>query len=125
MTDYGAKESHGHGHGGDKKEVQKKKKKPKNLNLYAAYIHAVGDVIQSVGVMLAGLLIWCKPEWQVVDPMCTFLFSFLVLATTKGTIMMSVKVLMEAAPDGLDFAKLKNDIQGIPGVSDVHDLHIW
>jgi hypothetical protein len=75
--------------------------------------------------MLAGLVIWIHPSAQIVDPMCTFLFSFLVLATTKGTIQMSLKVLMEATPEGVDYAAIKSEMKAIPGVTDVHDLHIW
>lgn len=52
---------------------------PSDVNIQAAYLHVITDLIQSVGVALAGALIWWKPEWQILDPICTFLFSILVL----------------------------------------------
>ena len=52
---------------------------PSDVNIQAAYLHVITDLIQSVGVALAGALIWWKPEWQILDPICTFIFSILVL----------------------------------------------
>ena len=45
-----------------------------DLNLRAAYIHVLGDLVQSVGVLLAGIAIWVKPEWQLLDPISTLFF---------------------------------------------------
>ena len=70
-----------------------------NINVRAAYIHALGDLVQSVGVAIAGLIIWLKPEWQLADPLATFLFSILVLATTVGIVKSSIRVLMEGTPE--------------------------
>jgi len=50
-----------------------------NVNVKAAQIHVAGDAIQSVGVMIAGLIIWLKPSLEIADPICTFVFAFLVL----------------------------------------------
>ena len=55
-----------------------------NINVKAAYIHVLGDMLQSVGVMIAAALIWWKPTWRFLDPVCTILFAFLVLGTTFG-----------------------------------------
>ncbi|KAF1790611.1 Cation efflux protein transmembrane domain [Phytophthora cactorum] len=77
------------------------KKKLENLNIEAAYIHALGDFIQSIGVCIAGGLIWYKPEWQIADPIATFIFSILVLGTTIGIVRDSIHVLMEGTPDGI------------------------
>ncbi|OQR87454.1 Cation Diffusion Facilitator (CDF) Family [Achlya hypogyna] len=101
---------HGHSHGGH--DEAPKKKKLENLNIEAAYIHALGDFIQSLGVCVAGALIWYNPEWQVADPIATFLFSILVLGTT-GT------------PDGYDPDLILEGLLALPAVNDAHDLHIW
>jgi solute carrier family 30 (zinc transporter), member 2 len=53
-----------------------------NINVRAAFIHVVGDFIQSLGVFIGALVIYFKPEWNIIDPIITFLFSILVLATT-------------------------------------------
>lgn len=76
--------AHGHAHGGASEE---------NINVRAAFIHVLSDFVQSLGVFLAALVIYFKPEWNIVDPICTFLFSILVLFTTlaimKDALMVS------------------------------------
>jgi solute carrier family 30 (zinc transporter), member 2 len=52
---------------------------PTDVNIQAAYLHVITDLIQSIGVAIAGLLIWIYPEYQILDPICTFLFSGLVI----------------------------------------------
>ncbi|KAG1703550.1 hypothetical protein DVH05_007493 [Phytophthora capsici] len=96
-----------------------------NINVRAAYIHALGDFVQSVGVCLAGGLIWYNPSWQMADPITTILFSFLVLGTTIGVLTRSVHILMEGAPPDLDLRVVEKRIRSLACVYDVHDLHIW
>ncbi|WAR10544.1 ZNT2-like protein, partial [Mya arenaria] len=64
--------------------IEPTKPHPKNINVRAAFIHVVGDIIQSLGVLLAAIIIKLKPEdkYRLADPICTFLFSVLVLFTT-------------------------------------------
>lgn len=52
---------------------------PSDVNIQAAYLHVITDLIQSIGVAIAGLLIWIYPEYQILDPICTFIFSGLVI----------------------------------------------
>ncbi len=61
----------------------------------AAFIHVLGDFFQSVGVLIAALVIFFKPEYSIIDPLCTFLFSVLVLITTFYIIRDVLNVLME------------------------------
>lgn len=69
-----------HHHGGSAgKEAQ-------NINVRAAYIHVLGDMVQSIGVFIAALIIYFKPEWSIADPICTFIFSIIVLFTTFAII---------------------------------------
>eukprot|EP01068_Selenidium_serpulae_P007999 Selendium_serpulae@DN4864_c0_g1_i2.p1 len=81
-----------------------------NLNLRAAYIHALGDLIQNIGVMIAAALIWWKPEWAIADPICTLIFSAFVVMTTVQIIKEATNVLMEGVPDKMDVAALTNDL---------------
>lgn len=64
------------------------------MNVRAALIHVISDFVQSCGVFLAALVIYFMPEWTIVDPICTFLFSILVLFTTlnimKDAVLVSV-----------------------------------
>lgn len=96
-----------------------------NINLRAAYIHALGDLLQNVGVMIAAGLIWWDSTWCLADPICTLLFSIFVVYTTAAIIKESLNVLMEGSPGGIDIDGLTRDLLGIDDVVDVHDLHVW
>jgi len=96
-----------------------------NVNVRAAYIHVLGDAIQSLGVLFAALLIWFFPNMQVADPLCTFLFTFIVLFTTFQLIGNTLNVLMEGTPPGISLVEVYDCLCSIPGVQEVDDLHIW
>ncbi|CAF4329410.1 unnamed protein product, partial [Rotaria magnacalcarata] len=68
--------------GQSRERAIKAKKATKNINVRAAIIHVIGDFVQSVGVLCAAILIKFKPEYKLADPICTFIFSVLVLFTT-------------------------------------------
>lgn len=115
---------HGHGHGGEDAKNDDGKEEM-SINVRAAYIHVIGDLIQSLGVMIASIIVWIKPSWTVVDPLSTFLFSILVLFTTIDIMKEGVHVLMEGVPKGIDQKKIISDLEGITGVINAHDAHIW
>ena len=96
-----------------------------DMNVRAAVIHILGDLGQSVGVMLAALIIYFKPEYKIADPVCTFIFSIVVLFTTI-TIMRDVfHILMEGTPRNVDYEKMERDLLALRGVKSVHNLRIW
>lgn len=99
--------------------------KDQNMNLRGAAIHVLGDLVQSVGVAVAGALIWWKPHWVILDPICTFMFSVLVVLTTKNITRDIFDVLMERVPRHIDMEELGRDIVSVHGVKSVHDLHVW
>ncbi|XP_064652137.1 proton-coupled zinc antiporter SLC30A2-like isoform X8 [Lineus longissimus] len=107
------------------KDSQKKRKKEQNINVKAAFIHVIGDFVQSLGVLIAAFIIYFKPEWKIADPICTFLFSVLVLITTINILRDTLHVLMEGAPQGLDFNEVKQSFFEIKGVKEVHNLRMW
>ncbi|KAF5206350.1 Zinc transporter [Thalictrum thalictroides] len=96
-----------------------------NMNVQSAYLHILGDLIQSVGVMIGGAVIWAKPNWLVVDLVCTLGFSLLVLLTTVSMVRDIYFVLMDCTPAGIDAVKLETGLKRVVGVRDVHDLHVW
>ncbi|XP_013393819.1 zinc transporter 2 isoform X3 [Lingula anatina] len=96
-----------------------------NINVRAAFIHVLGDLLQSIGVLIASYIIYFKPEWKIADPICTFLFSVLVLFTTISVMKDAVYVLMEATPRNIDFKAVKQSFLEIPGAREVHNLRIW
>lgn len=97
----------------------------RNINLHGAYLHVLGDLIQSIGVMIGGAIIWYKPEWKVVDLICTFLFSALVLGTTFQMLRDVMEVLMESTPKEINASEVEEGLRRMRGVEDVHELHIW
>jgi cation diffusion facilitator family transporter len=96
-----------------------------NINVRAAYIHVLGDFIQSVGVFTAAIVIYFEPEWVIIDPICTFLFSILVLGTTYAIVRDTLNVLMEGIPKGIDFNDVRATLLQVKGVFKVHNLRIW
>ena len=112
-------------HESQKNMSKKQKKEDDNLNMRAAIIHIIGDMVQSIGVISAAIIIKVKPEWKIADPICTYLFSILVLLTTVPIFCECVSIVMEAAPDDVDTVELFNEIQRLKTVEEVHDFHCW
>ncbi|KAJ3134265.1 hypothetical protein HDU90_005131 [Geranomyces variabilis] len=104
--------------------VEKKTRKV-NINIESATIHVLGDLLSSLGVLIAATVIWIKPEYTIVDPICTCFFSCIVLATTMRLMYNSIAVLMEGTPDDIDANEVQRALAELPGVHSVHELHIW
>ncbi|KAL7061503.1 hypothetical protein AAHC03_0328 [Spirometra sp. Aus1] len=96
-----------------------------NINVRAAFIHVIGDFLQSIGVMVAAFVIFFKPEYKIADPICTFIFSVLVLLTTVSILKDAMNILMEGTPKGINFAEVRQALYDIPGVVEVHNLRLW
>lgn len=95
-----------------------------NLNLKAAYLHVVGDLLGSIGVILSGALIWLT-KWNPFDSIITILFTLSILYSSGKVIREALNILMQSAPKGVDPEAVLKTLQNIPGVKGVHDLHIW
>ncbi|XP_041319056.1 zinc transporter 2 isoform X5 [Pyrgilauda ruficollis] len=108
---------HGHSHGAAGE--------PPSASVRAAFVHVLGDLLQSVGVLVASYIIFFKPQYKFVDPICTFLFSALVLGTTLTILRDVLLVLMEGTPKGMDFNAVRETLLAVRGVEAVHSLHIW
>ncbi|XP_030032602.1 zinc transporter 2 isoform X2 [Manduca sexta] len=131
---------HGHSHGSSN-PVLNNKERPEsdvesssshqhehhteNINVRAAFIHVLGDFLQSFGVLIAAIVIYFQPSWSLVDPICTFLFSVLVLITTFNIIKDTLLVLMEGSPRGVDFQEVANTFLSLAGVVRIHNLRLW
>lgn len=100
-------------------------KKRRNINVHSAYLHVLGDSIQSIGVMIGGAIIWYKPEWKVIDLVCTLIFSVVVLVTTINMLRNILEVLMESTPREIDATRLEKGLCEMEGVVAIHELHIW
>jgi len=96
-----------------------------NVNVRAAFIHVVGDIVQSIGVIIAAVIIKFRPDLVIVDPICTILFSIIVVFTTVPIICDCMRILMEGTPANINVNRLTEDLLKVPGVEQVHDLHVW
>ncbi|XP_059510309.1 proton-coupled zinc antiporter SLC30A2-like isoform X3 [Stegostoma tigrinum] len=119
--------NHSHGSTGEvrSQDIESNANSHVNASVRAAFIHVVGDLLQSVGVLIAAYIIYFKPEYKIVDPICTFLFSILVLGTTISILRDVLCILMEGTPKGMDFNQVKQSLLLIDGVKTMHSLHIW
>ncbi|XP_073509193.1 probable proton-coupled zinc antiporter SLC30A4 [Phyllobates terribilis] len=105
--------SHGHGHSHG------------SLAVRAAFVHALGDLAQSVGVLIAAYIIRFKPEYKIADPICTYVFSVLVLFTTVRLVRDTVLIILEGVPKHLNVDQIKDDLMKIDDVHSVEDVNIW
>ncbi|NXX25208.1 ZNT8 protein, partial [Nicator chloris] len=89
---------HGHSHGAQASELLSaplEKPALSNASLQAAFVHTIGDLFQSISVLISALIIFFKPQYKIADPICTFVFSIFVLATTITILRDILTVLME------------------------------
>ncbi|XP_057684085.1 proton-coupled zinc antiporter SLC30A2-like isoform X1 [Corythoichthys intestinalis] len=96
-----------------------------NASVRAAFVHVVGDLLQSLSVLVSAIIIFFKPEYKIADPICTFLFSILVLGTTFTIMRDILIVLMEGTPAGVRYGEVRDGLLAVKGVTAVHNLHIW
>ena len=95
-----------------------------NLNVRAAFLHVLGDLLGSVGAIIASLLImWFG--WTWADPLASVIVATLVLISGIRVTRESLHILMEGTPKDVDVEEVIATITGVSGVFSIHDLHIW
>ncbi|MED4353244.1 cation diffusion facilitator family transporter [Schinkia azotoformans] len=95
-----------------------------NVNLRSAYLHVLGDALGSVGAILAGIVMYFF-GWYVADPIISVIVALLILKSAWGIIKHTVHILMEGTPITIDQQEVYKALEKIPGVINIHDLHIW
>jgi len=95
-----------------------------SLNVEGAYLEVLADTVGSVGVIVAAVLLEAFGWWWA-DPIVAALIGLWILPRTWRLGRQAVRILLQAAPDHLDLARLAADLGAIDGVVDVHDLHVW
>ena len=95
-----------------------------NLNVRAALLHVLGDLLGSVAAITAGAVIYFT-GWNLIDPILALLVSFLILYSTLHLLRESLHVVMEGVPRHLDLPTIGLRMAGVEHVQSVHDLHIW
>lgn len=95
-----------------------------DLNLNAAFAHMAADTALTAGVAVAGLVIWLT-GWHRVDAAVSLLIAIAIVVGTWGLLRQSINLSLDAVPAGIDPAAVSAYLRELPGVSEVHDLHIW
>ena len=95
-----------------------------SLNLRAALLHVMGDVLGSVAAIVAGAVILAT-GWMPIDPILSIAIALLILRSTWRLLRQTSSVLMEGVPAHLDYAEIGRELSRLPGVANVHDLHVW
>ena len=95
-----------------------------SLNQRGAYLHVLGDLLGSVGALVAGVIVLTS-DWMIADPLISVLIGTLVLVSAWRLVKESTDVLLEAAPRHIALSDVHERIASVPGVESVHDLHLW
>lgn len=95
-----------------------------DLNIRGAYLHMAADALLSLGVVVAGLVIWWT-EWYWVDPATSLIIATVIFASTWGLLKESLHLAMQAVPPEIEFDEVASFLKECPGVTEVHDLHVW
>jgi cobalt-zinc-cadmium efflux system protein len=96
----------------------------KTLNVRAALLHVLGDLLGSVAALLSGVVIYFT-GWTAIDPLLSFFICALILISSLRLLREVLHVIMEGVPQYLDLREVGSTLAGVHGVAQVHDLHIW
>ncbi len=95
-----------------------------SLNVKAAYLHILGDLLGGIGVIVSGIILWTT-HWNLIDPIITIIFTLTILRSSGKVIRQTIDILMESTPEEVDHIEVQEALRQLPGVEEVHDLHIW
>lgn len=100
------------------------KDKEKDLNVKGAYLHMAADALVSVGVLVAGIVI-SRTGWYIIDPIIGLIVAVVILISTWNLLHDSLRLTLDGVPASIDSQKVVEAIRALPGVDDVHHIHIW
>jgi cobalt-zinc-cadmium efflux system protein len=95
-----------------------------DVNIRGAFQHMLADAMVSAGVVLAALII-SLTGWNRIDPVMSIIISVVIILGTRNLLRQSVGMSLDAVPDGIDASDVRRYLAALPGVTEVHDLHIW
>ena len=95
-----------------------------NLNARGAYLHILGDVLASVGTIIAAILIRFT-GWLMADPIASMLTTALIMTGAWRLVRESIDILLESTPAHIPLPAVRGQLEAIPGIESVHDLHVW
>ena len=100
------------------------KDKEKDLNVKGAYLHMAADALVSVGVLVAGIVI-SRTGWYIIDPIIGLIVAVVILISTWNLLHDSLRLTLDGVLTSIDSQKVVKAIRALPGVDDVHHIHIW
>jgi cobalt-zinc-cadmium efflux system protein len=101
-----------------------KKGSEHDLNIRSAFLHLMGDVLSTVGAVIAGIIIYfTNANW--LDPLVSVLIGLLILYNAWGILRDAIDILLEATPRDVDMQAMVKDIAQVDGVIGIHDIHVW
>jgi cobalt-zinc-cadmium efflux system protein len=95
-----------------------------DLNLRSAFVHLMGDVLSTIGAVIAGVVIFFT-QWNWLDPLVSVLIGALILWNAWGILRQTIHILLESTPENIDMQNMLDDLLTVEGVRGVHDLHVW
>lgn len=96
----------------------------KDLNVRGAYLHMLADALVSVGVVVSGIAIYFT-GWYVIDPVIGLVVSVIILISAWGLLKESVRLSLDGVPEGVTTENVVMSMKTVPGVMDVHHVHVW
>jgi cobalt-zinc-cadmium efflux system protein len=96
----------------------------RDLNIRGAFLHMAADAAVSAGVVVAGFVIM-STGWWLLDPISSLVIVAIILLSTWGLLRDSVGLVLDAVPRGIDPGAVKNFLEELPGVAEIHHLHVW
>lgn len=104
--------------------IRLREHKDHSLNLRGAYLHVLSDLLGSIGVGVAGVIILLT-GWNAADAVASLVIAALILLGSWALVREAVDVLMEAVPPHIDVEAVRRALEDVPGTDEVHDLHVW
>ncbi len=95
-----------------------------DLNLRSTFLHLIGDVMSTLGAVIAGIIIYFT-NWNWLDPLVSIMIGIFILWNAWGILRQSIYILLESTPESIDMKIMVNDLLKVDGVRGVHDLHVW
>jgi zinc transporter 1 len=120
------KDHHEHRHRIFAKKARSKSQH-QDYGMAGVILHLAGDAFNNMGVIIAGLVIWktTSPNRFYADPAVSLVIALMILLSSLPLVKRTGHILLQSPPDGLDVADIKHDLEKIPGVASVHELHVW
>jgi cobalt-zinc-cadmium efflux system protein len=100
------------------------KSSKKNLNVKASFLHIMGDLLSSMGVIVGGSIIYVT-GWFAIDPILSIIIGLIILKGAYSLVKETASVLLEAVPKHINLKKLIRDVETMEGIESFHDVHVW